>query len=276
MYIYSIPNDIIINILTFISWYDIYSIIENICLIIEQVPYYRDILHNIYIEKKKAANTDREIRQNATELSNFISCIASRGYIEIIKCMREYNMWHYEIYTAAVKNGQLECLKYEYEIQYIQNKTLCRDAAENGHLNCLKYVHQMGCPWDHLTCKLAAENGHLDCLQYAHENGCPWDVNTCTSAARNGHLNCLQYAHENGCPWNEWTCNAAVKNGHLECLKYAHENGCPWDEYTCYFAAENEHIDCLQYVYENGCPWSSCDFKTQGLGHIKHNHKNRL
>ena len=48
------------------------------------------------------------------------------------------------------------------------------EAVREGDLDRLKYCHENDCPWDDLTCVVAAKNGNLDCIMYAHERGCPW------------------------------------------------------------------------------------------------------
>lgn len=128
----------------------------------------------------------------------------------------------------------------------------CIIAVKNGDLESLKYAHEHGCSWDYQTCEVAAENGYLKCLKYAHEHGCPWDLRICNIAAKNGELECLKYAYEHGCPWNEYTCEFAAMYGQLECLKYAVENGCPWDDETGEIAEDNGHLECLRYLHKQG------------------------
>jgi hypothetical protein len=94
-------------------------------------------------------------------------------------------------------------------------------AVKNGDLDILKYAHQSGCKWDKSICAYAALNGHLECLKYAHQNGCPWDEITTTNATSNGYLDCLKYAYENGCNINLNLCNyIARKEDYEHCYDY--------------------------------------------------------
>jgi hypothetical protein len=71
-------------------------------------------------------------------------------------------------------------------------------AVKNGNLECLKYAHENGCPWDEYTCNYAVESEHLECLKYAYENGCPCDKEKIYILAKeNNHLDCLEYINDN-------------------------------------------------------------------------------
>ena len=263
MHLLSIPSDVLINILTFISWYDIYVIIRNkdVQLKIKQMLIYQKIVNNIFIVKKELVKNTKKEKQNKIDIDNIIKYAAAEGCIELIKVAKQNGyILDKEIYIIAAANGQIEFLKYIkndalcnfslYEYPW-WNKYTCTSAAGNGNLKCLQYAYESGFSWDEETCAVAGENGKLECLQYAHENGCPWDKRTCEIAAKNGHFECLKYAHENGCPWDKTTCDIAAINGHLKCLQYAHENGCPWDTATYWNAERNNHLDCSRYIYNN-------------------------
>lgn len=155
--------------------------------------------------------------------------------------------------SVAAKYGNLDCLKYAYEIGCKLDSTVSMYAAKTD-LKCLKYVHEMGCEWDVLTTSNAAKNGNIETLRYAHMNGCEWSSLITISAAKNGHLNCLKYAHVNGCEWSAEVCSYAARFGHLDCLKYAHEYGCPWNEETSTNALIYKKFPCYSYVMTNKCP----------------------
>ena len=72
------------------------------------------------------------------------------------------------------------------------NKFTCMNAALNGNLELLKWLWQMGCEWDELTCSGAALNGHLGVLKWLRENGCPWDKYVCQLAVEDGARLILQ------------------------------------------------------------------------------------
>lgn len=109
---------------------------------------------------------------------------------------------------------------------------LTEAAIKHGQLDCLKYLIEQGCVWPPNACEIAARFGHLEVLRFARESQQHCCCNTtCAAASEMGHLACLQYAAEN--PQNCQcdirrsvdACEKAAKYGHLECLKYAYEKG---------------------------------------------------
>ena len=195
------------------------------------------------------------------------------------------------LYLAAIRRGDLECMKVLHESGCPWDEHVCNLAARNGSIDCLRYVVEHGCELDsYSACECAIENNHLDCLKYLcdHEGACPTeeggmtlvdiaiayftgdlkildylrdkgascDVSSCQLAAELGHVECLQHLREGGCPWDKTACEAAACGGHVDCLMYLHEHGCPWDEKTCLGAVDNHQPEILAYLHENGCPWS--------------------
>jgi hypothetical protein len=205
--------------------------------------------------------------------------VAYTNKLELLKWIREEKNCDWDVGTinAAVRQGNLEMVKYCVANECPVDEWACSDAAENGHLECLKYLHEEAkAPWDSGTASMAAENGHLHILEYlvgraALEGNlemvkycvryeCPIDEYACANAALKGHLACLKYLHEKAkAPWDRRTAHWAALNGHLHILKYLVER--KFDEFTewaCEDAAKNGHLDCLKYLHETAkVRWTS-------------------
>jgi len=158
--------------------------------------------------------------------------VAETNKLELLKWAREEKRCKWDKYTitAAIKQGNLEMVKY-----CVANK----------------------CPIGTGACAYAAENGHLACLKYLHEEvKAPWNSNTASFAAHNGHLHILEYLVERKYDqYNTWVCKFAAMNGHLNCLKYLHETAkAPWDDGSVFYAHEKNHPECVQYLLDNNCP----------------------
>lgn len=61
----------------------------------------------------------------------------------------------YDNFTDAVRNGNLENMKWLYNLGYRFKSDLFTKASLNGNLDIMKWLFSVGCPWD---------PGHLDLL----------------------------------------------------------------------------------------------------------------
>ncbi|CAL6335641.1 unnamed protein product [Bathycoccus prasinos] len=156
--------------------------------------------------------------------------------------------------------NKLELLKWAREEKKCEwDKWTINAAVRQGNLEIVKYCVAKKCPIDEYTCAFAAGNGHLEFLKYLREEGkAPWDEKTATRAAENGHLHILEYLVDRKFAFNTQACQAAAAHGHLNCLKYLHETAkWPWDEEAVRYAQWNKHPECLQYLLDNNCPLPS-------------------
>ena len=243
---------------------------------------------------------ERNVRKNTGEnvwwyqSTSFCHKLAQTNKLELLKWAREEkncDIWDGKTTIAAIKQGNVEMLKYCLENDCPTSSIVCERAAEDGQLECLKYLHEVaGVEWEgqkkggslaaaaakngHLhilkylvekdydiprprACDEAAENGHLECLKYLREEAkAPWDWETAAFAAKNGHLHILEYLVERKYDeYEEDVCLFAAQYGHLDCLKYLHETAkAPWDYWAVRWAHENNQTECVQYLLENNCP----------------------
>ena len=153
---------------------------------------------------------------------------------------------------------KLELLKWIREEKQCEwDEWTINVAVRQGNLEMVKYCVANECPIDGYACARAAESGHLECLKYLREEAkAPWDFKTAYWAAENGHLHILEYLVERKYDkYDAWACMLAAENGHLDCLKYLHETAkAPWNSQAVRYAHENKHPECLQYLLDNDCP----------------------
>jgi len=176
--------------------------------------------------------------------------VAHTNKLELLKWAREEKECRWDVGTinAAVRQGNLEMLKYCVANECPVNEYACAGAANGGHLECLKYLHEEGkAPWDSGTAYLAASNGHLHILEYLFERNYRCNVDACSYAAENGHLDCLKYLHETAkAPWSSWVVRYAHENKHPDCVQYLLDNNCPlpegwsYESGTLYISEEEE------------------------------------
>lgn len=202
--------------------------------------------------------------------------------------------WNIEAATLAVKQGDLEILKFFHEEGYISpdsdiydslmpsavsagggieivrylinNRYRCDErhsqiaAFENTEV--FKYLYEMGCPWETGNITEVVNSENLETVKYLYETSPGlFDVDVFGQAIYTGNMEMITYLLEAGCPWKAPTsCEAAAFSNQLDLLKYLHDNGCPWNENSCTSAACNNNIDVLRYLREEGCPWdeSAC------------------
>ena len=164
--------------------------------------------------------------------SYFCWRVAQTNKLELLKWAREEKNCDWDELTieAAVRQGNLEMVKYCIANECPINEWACTEAARNGHLEVLKYLREeVKAPWIWTTASWAAENGHLHILEYLVERKYDkFHVFACWWAAKNGHLDCLKYLHETAkAPWDEDAVREAHKNNQTECVQYLLDNDCP-------------------------------------------------
>ena len=156
------------------------------------------------------------------------------------------------------KTNKLELLKWIREEKECKwDEGTINAAVRQGNLEMVKYCVAKKCPIGWSACAYAASGGHLEVLKYLREEAKePWDWRTAAWAAEHGHLHILEYLVERKYnKYNELACEDAAENGHLDCLKYLHETAkAPLHENAVFWAHKNKHPDCVQYLLDNNCP----------------------
>ncbi|CCO66327.1 predicted protein [Bathycoccus prasinos] len=158
--------------------------------------------------------------------------VAKTNKLELLKWAREEKKcdWNERTIDAAVRQGNLEMVKYCVANECPINMNACAYAAQGGHLEVLKYLHEeVKAPWTSGTASFAAESAQLHILEYLFERKYDkYSTGACAYAAKNGHLDCLKYLHETAkAPWDEDAVQGAHKKNHTECVQYLLDNNCP-------------------------------------------------
>ena len=172
----------------------------------------------------------------------------------------EYSEYRNESYFCwrVAQTNKLELLKWAREEKNCDWDELTIEAAvRQGNLEMVKYCIANECPIDEMACEYAASEGHLEVLKYLREEvEAPWDLRTATFAAKYGHLHILDYLVERKYDqFDVSACVLAAKEGHLDCLKYLHETAkAPWNYWCVYHAHKHNQTECLQYLLDNNCP----------------------
>jgi len=99
--------------------------------------------------------------------------------------------------------GEIEIMRYlvEKKCPIGSDGQAISRAAEDGDLETIKYLYEIGAPVNERACENAAKKGHLDCLKYLHETAkAPWDSDAVREAHKRNHTDCLQYLLDNDCP----------------------------------------------------------------------------
>jgi hypothetical protein len=142
-----------------------------------------------------------------------------------------YIVTKYDIYYA-VKNGNLEIVKYLYSKGLTTDESSIYRAANNGHLKELKYLN---------TVTLDAED---------IEN----DDNITDLAVMDCHLNIVKYLYNErvrGYSKVEATdegVDMAAVYGHLEIIKYLHDKGLKATENGIIWSSSNRHTEVFEYL----------------------------
>ena len=93
----------------------------------------------------------------------------------------------------VAKTNKLELLEWAREEKECKwdDRTI-NAAVRQGNLEMVKYCIANECPIDEMACEYAASEGHLEVLKYLREEvEAPWDLRTATFAAKYGHLHIL-------------------------------------------------------------------------------------
>ncbi len=169
---------------------------------------------------------------------------------------------------VAIKNNNIECLKYLHEsgckLNNIYCKSLCNISLEYKNLECLRYCYNNGAIWT-VSPYIYTEEIYLEFIKYTLKNNKIFETKISEDLATKGYLNCLKYLIENTeCDFNKNQkfditniCENAGKNGHIDLLKYTIDTGLyhlenKEDGKICEAVANSGQLESLKILYENG------------------------
>lgn len=95
---------------------------------------------------------------------------AENGQIEVLKWVKSFRELHAQTYFYAIRNGQLDTVRYLYENGCPFLKNYCDNAIEADHFEMLKFIHEHGCKLTASSYHKAVKIGNVEIIQYIKEH----------------------------------------------------------------------------------------------------------
>jgi hypothetical protein len=213
--------------------------------------------------KNRPCNFFRFFADHACTVPSFVKQLLNQaaefGQLEVLKYMYDIQNEHcsHPSLERTAMRGFLDVVQLLNETQRldrVQSECVMDLAAVHGHLDVVEYLFSQGYNCRTRAMTDAASNGHFEVVKFLHENtkaGCTfWGMN---GAAANGHLDVVEFLHEHrdeGC--TSFAMDGAAAGGHLEVVQYLHEHrteGCSTNALDC--AARNGYLEVVEFLYEN-------------------------
>jgi hypothetical protein len=154
-----------------------------------------------------------EIISHCTPLTEIILGMTCKLFNSLCKHTPKF----FSVSELAASEGNIPIL---HKFNHKWDLSTCYVAVKNGQLECLKYLISNNCKISLLILGTSARYGHLDCLKYLHQNVSNINASTALQAAIHGHFECLKYCIENGSGWYRNTGNLTLIQQYPECYNY--------------------------------------------------------
>jgi hypothetical protein len=130
---------------------------------------------------------------------------------------------------CAIHSSGLECLKHRRSKGGRFDEMMTINAVKNGDIESLKYLREIRCPESPDLCYIAARTGNLTILKHLHQNGYVWNGSAMVGAAKGKSVVCLKYAHENDCCYiTNRLLRLVWRMKDPECMEYMRQKGYTW------------------------------------------------
>lgn len=250
--------------ISILSMEDFTELLENIRFF-DVKPYPSTLLPWILTHRKQCSEVLQNLMTNTSDISKqfytlFISILDSLkpkdNYAEKIMNSKS-------IYPIIIDNMHL----FSYsDLEFINDNIFdycwkcCQYAVKNGNLELLKWLQTQNCRIVHSVAEIAADHGQLHILEWIIENDFPYNTNDLyRSSIRGGHIDIFKWLLSKNIVlsdlYKDSLCLFAVYGGQLSTLKWLREQGYSWDKYIPYEAAKKDHLEIFIWAIENGCPW---------------------
>ena len=212
---------------------------------------------------------ERNVRKNTGEnvwwyqSTSFCHKLAQTNKLELLKWAREEkncDIWDGKTTIAAIKQGNVEMLKYCLENDCPTSSIVCERAAEDGQLECLKYLHEVRkMPWANQAGVSAVIGENHNILEYLYKSKYPhFTAEMCAQAAKQDDVPALKYLRDVcKAPWDEETGNLAARSRDWEYEKkydafnYLVQSKFPYfTANACLNACKVDNLECLKYLLE--------------------------
>jgi len=274
MNIIDLDNNSLINIISFLSYYDIFILNEintqfnSLLISIKNMKGLKIIVKNPpqwYLAQSKNL-VKWAMKHKNFKLNYKLPKFAARNNdLELIKFLKRNNCpLDNETWVESIQEQNIEILNYLKKSNVKINQYSLKIAALTGNIDIFKFIlkilEKKYCIIDNESlCNYAIMGGNLSMLKWLLKEGYKLDLLSFQYAASCDNIKILVYiynlcSNDLSMPWfNEETCQAAADNGNLRNLKWLRKKLCPWDMRTTMAAIENEHYDVLKWAIENNC-----------------------
>ena len=146
----------------------LYGVNSETSKLIKRSSRAKDLKEKFKVEEMSSISTLEFVWENKSlwprwwDETYFCLEVAFTNKLELLKWAREEKKckWDKQTINVAVRQGNLEMVKYCVANECPINESACAHAAETGHLEVLKYLREEAkAPWDSSTANCAAFNG---------------------------------------------------------------------------------------------------------------------
>ena len=129
-------------------------------------------------------------------------------------------------------------------------------AVKNRNMEMVKWLYEKRCPWDRKTTEIASHIGDVEILSFLIENRCPINDRVVTIAVKNGNIGSLSYlflVYE--CPilCKEDLYITASRYDQVDVIRWiiVNDQVFHFDPFTCYFiAVRNGSLKVIIFLYD--------------------------
>lgn len=177
------------------------------------------------------------------------------GNMNTIKYIYEIVEFRYiepNILELAVKSGNLEVVKLLHSKGYTFDEFTFLQAVESGNLDIFEWLCMMDCKNDHrLNMQYGLEGGNLDIVKYLFEREwMPPSPISSYYATKSGNLKLVEWLFDENFEFDD--ISGALCNGSLEIIKLFLEKGYELSEDAMDVAAGSGNLELLQFLHKMG------------------------
>lgn len=150
-------------------------------------------------------NTLNWLREKKCLYNISLICNSINYKKNIIYWMHNNLFWKEQDLKYVIKNNDYDTLKWVLKSVPSIGYNLIDTISEIGNLNMLKWAYNLNYKLSTVSCSNASRNGHFKILKWLKKQHCPWDEWTLTDAIIGEHYHIIKWCLENGCKINEWS-----------------------------------------------------------------------
>lgn len=134
---------------------------------------------------------------------------------DIVNWMNKNLYWLEEDLFPLIRNNDYDTLSWVIKSIPIIGYKLIDMICEIGNLNMLKWAYNLNYKFSTVSCANASRNGHFEILKWLRNKNCPWDAWTLTDAITGDHYEIVKWCLDNGCKINEHSFIEAKNKPHI-------------------------------------------------------------